>query len=157
MTTIIAEDKPAGTTQIHCPVCRQRDIPAQIIEHIEKVTEYLVVQVNTHTTWWVVCTGCKTRLYSKVSGIELQQRTADQLVGVVVPRVSLVRQFFAVVSVLLSIAPFMGLCIGIIAYLLNRKSPGWPRIASKVGLGITGLVHVAIVLMFVSVALSGRK
>jgi hypothetical protein len=157
MTTIIAEDKPAGTTQIHCPVCRQRDIPAQIIEHIEKVTEYLVVQVNTYTTWWVVCTGCKTRLYSKVSGIELQQRTADQLVGVVVPRVSLVRQFFAVVSVLLSIAPFMGLCIGIIAYLLNRKSPGWPRIASKIGLGITGLVHVAILLMFVSVALSARK
>ena len=101
------------------------------------MTEALVVTVSTHTTWWVVCSVCKARLYSKVSGAELQQRTADQLVGVVVSRVSLVHQFFAVASVLLSVSPGLGVIVALIAYLLNRKSPGWPNIVSKVGLGLS--------------------
>jgi len=147
MTTIIAEDKPAGTTRIHCPACGRRDVEAQIVEHSEKVMQAVVVHVSTHTTWWVVCSACKTRLYSKLSGAELKQKTADQLVGVVVPRVSLVRQFFAVASVLLAIMPFVGIGMGIIAYLVNRKYPGWPRTVSKVGLGVTAFFHVAYVLL----------
>jgi len=147
MSTIIAEDKPAGTTHIHCPVCLGRNIEAQIIEHSEKVMEAVVVHLSTHTTWWVVCSGCKTRLFSKVSGAELQKKTADQLVGSVVPRVSLVRQFFAVVSVLLSVAPALNIIIGLIAYFLNRKSPGWPRTVSKIGLGLSVLFYPGLVLL----------
>ncbi len=149
MTTIIAEDKPVGTTRIHCPACHARDVEAVIIEHAEKVTEMLVVHMSTHTTWWVVCTGCKARLYSKVSGSELAQRTADQLVGVVVPRVGLVKQFWAVASILLAITPFMGIIVAIIAYLVNRKSVGWPRTASKIGLGISGVVFVLLMAVII--------
>ncbi len=145
MTTIIGEDKPVGTTRIHCPACRARDVEAVIIEHAEKVMEMMVVHVSTHTTWWVVCTGCKARLYSKVSGSELAQRTADQLVGVVVPRVGLVKQFWAVASILLAIAPGLGFGVALIAYFVNRKSVGWPRIASKIGLGIASVMFVLLV------------
>ena len=143
---IIGEDKPAGTTRIHCPACHQRDVDALIIEHVEKVMEALVVQVNSHTTWWVVCSACKVRLYSKVSEVELQQRTADQLVGKVVTRVSFVNQFWAVASVLLSVCPGMGTGVGLIAFFVNRKSPGWPRKASKFGL-IFSLVFPVLFIM----------
>ncbi len=149
MAMIVGEDRPAGTTKIHCPACHWRDVDAQIIEHVEKVMEALVVQVSSHTTWWVVCARCKARLYSKVSGDELQKRTADQLVGVVVTRVSFVKQFWAVASVLLAIFPFMGLGVGLIAYLVNRKSPGWPRTVSKVGFGLTGVLHFLMFAIFV--------
>jgi hypothetical protein len=141
MTMIIGQDTPAGTTRIHCPACRQRDVEALIIEHAEKVMEAIVVHVSTHTTWWVVCSACKMRLYSKVSGPELQKRSADQLVGVVVTRVSFVKQFLAVAALLLALAPGLGLGLGLIAYVANRKSPGWPRKLSKVVLWITALLH----------------
>jgi hypothetical protein len=137
MPTIIAEDKPAGTTRIHCPACKARNVEAQIIEHSEKVMQALVVHVSTHTTWWVICSACKARLYSKEPGEGLQHKTADELVGRVVPRVSLVKQLFAVASVLLAITPLMGIVIALIAYFLNRKSVGWPRVVSKIGLGIS--------------------
>ncbi len=106
----------------------------------------LVVHMSTHTTWWVVCSACKARLFSKVSGSELATRTADQLVGVVVPRVGLVKQFWAVASILLAIAPLVGIIVAIIAYLVNRKSVGWPRTVSKIGLGISGFLFVLMML-----------
>jgi hypothetical protein len=147
-TTIIAEEKPVGTTRIHCPACHARDVEAVIIERAEKVTEMLVVHMSTHTTWWVVCSACKARLYSKVSGSELAARTADQLVGVVVPRVGGVRQFWAVASILLSILP-IGIFIALIAYFLNRKSVGWPRIVSKVGLGLSIFFIFALIALII--------
>ncbi len=145
MTTIIAQDTPAGTTRIHCPACRARDVEAQIIEHAEKVTEFVVVHMSTHTTWWVVCSACKARLFSKISGPELQQKTADQLIGVVVPRVGGVRQFWAVASIILALAPGLGTGVGLIAYFVNRKSIGWPRTASKIGLALSALPWLFIV------------
>ncbi len=146
MPTVFAQDKPAGTTRIHCPACSRRDVSAQIIEHSEKVTQYVVVEMGTHTTWWVVCSECKARLFSKVPGPELERRTPDELVGVVVTRVGGVRQFWAVASVLLGLLPLVGLVIGIIAYVVNRKSPGWPKLASKIGLGL-GLASIPLIIL----------
>ena len=162
MAMIIGEDIPAGTTKIHCPACHTRDVEAQIIEHVEKVMEALVVQMSKHTTWWVVCSKCKVRLYSKLSGPELEKRTADQLVGVVVTRVSFVKQFWAVASVLLSIAPGLGIGVGLIAYLVNRKSPGWPKKVSKFGLGLTLFVQIVVPVLFIvglflKFLISGKK
>jgi len=158
MQTIIAQDIPAGTTRIHCPGCRRRDVEAQIIQHDEKVTEFVVVHMSTHTTWWVVCSACKVRLYSKISGPELQKKTADQLVGVVVPRVGGVRQFWAVASILLAVFPGMGTGVGLIAYLCNRKSPGWPRTASKIGLILSLVIPVVgFVLIVISAILTQKR
>lgn len=149
MTQIISEDKPAGSTRINCPSCGQANVPAEIIEHVENVTEAFVLKMASHTTWWVVCGGCKARLYSKLPAAELKQRTPDQLVGIVAPRVSLIHQFFAVASVVLAIAPFVGICMGLIAYFVNRKSPGWTRIVSKAGLWLTGLLHLGLILLMI--------
>ena len=149
MAMIVGEDRPAGTTKINCPACHWRDVDAQIIEHVEKVMEALVVQISSHTTWWVVCSRCKARLFSKVSGDELQKRTADQLVGVVVPRVSFVKQFWAVASVLLSFFPFVGIVVALIAYFVNRKSVGWPRTVSKVGLGLAIFFFFALIALII--------
>jgi len=149
MAMIVAEDRPTDTTKIHCPACHWRDVDAQIIEHVEKVMEALVVQVSSHITWWVVCSRCKARLFSKVSGDELQKRSADQLVGVVVPRVSFVKQFWAVASIILWIFLGMGIAVALIAYFVNRKSVGWPRTVSKVGLGLSIFFILAFIALII--------
>jgi hypothetical protein len=145
MTQIISEDRPAGSTRINCPSCGQIDVPAEIVQHVENVTEAFVLKVASHTTWWVVCGGCKARLFSKLPGPELRQRTPDELVGFVAPRVSLIHQFLAVASVVLAITPFVGICMSLIAYFVNRKSPGWTRKVSKAGLWLTGILHLGLV------------
>lgn len=114
---------------------------------MENVTEAFVLKMASHTTWWVVRGGCKARLFSKLPGPELRQRTPDELVGFVVPRVSLIHQFLAVASVVLAITPFVGVRMGLIAYLVNRKSPGWTRVMSKVGLWLTGILHLGLILI----------
>ena len=157
MTMIVGGDTPAGTTRIHCPACHTRDVEGQIVEHLERVVEALVVQVGSHTTWWVVCSKCKARLYSKVPGPELEKSTADQLVGVVVTRVSFVKQFWAVASVLLAITPGLGICVGLIAYFVNRKSPGWPRKVSKFGLILSVVLHVLFFVVIVLQAVLTQK
>ena len=147
MTRISSEDEPAGSTRINCPSCGQIDVPAQIIQHVENVTEAFVLKMASHTTWWVVCGGCKARLFSKLPGPELRQRTPDQLVGFVAPRVSLIHQFLAIASVVLAITPFVGICMALIACFVNRKSPGRTRKVSKAGLWLTGTLHLGLLFL----------
>ena len=70
----------------------------------------------------------------------------------VVPRVSFVKQFSAVASVLLSISPLMGIVVALIAYFLNRKSVGWPRVVSKIGLGLSIFFIVALIALIILTA-----
>ena len=147
MNSVATEDRPAGTIRLHCPVCKHRDVEGQIIEKRETVMQAVVIPVSTHTTWWVDCPNCKTRLYSKLPGPELQLKTADELVGVVYKRVSLVHQFFAVASVLLSWAPCLGTFVALLAIAINWKSPGWPKTASRAGLGLSVLFMVGMVVI----------
>ena len=42
--------------------------------------------------------------------------------------------------------PLMGIIVGLIAYFLNRKSPGWPRIASMIGLGL-GFASIPLIIL----------
>jgi hypothetical protein len=145
MQTVISEDKPAGTVSIHCPVCHRQGVEGRIIEMRETLMENLVIPVSTHTTWWVVCSGCETRLYSELPAQELVKRTPDQLVGVIRPRVSLIRKFLAITALGLALAPGLGLVMGLIGWAANRKSIGWPKTVSRVGLGVSVLFHLFMV------------
>jgi hypothetical protein len=73
---------------------------------------------------------------------------------VVVPRVGFIRQFRAVASIVVGLFPLAGLPVGIIAYLVNRESPGWTRIASKIGLGLS-LAWILVVILFAILAPKG--
>ena len=67
MHTVITKEIPAGATRINCPACGKLDVPAEIIEKQETMMQNLVIPMGTHTTWWVACSACKARLYSKLS------------------------------------------------------------------------------------------
>jgi hypothetical protein len=153
MRTVITQDTPARTTQVHCPVCHGQNLTGEIIESQETLMENLVIPVTKHTTWWVVCSRCKTRLYSRLSAAELQGKTADQLTGLVYYRVSLVHQFLAAAAAALAITPGLGVIMGLIAWFVNRKTPGWPRWLSKYAFWIAVLLHVAFI-TFVIIAAS---
>jgi hypothetical protein len=47
---------------------------------------------------------------------------------------SLVQRFFAVAAIVLFLAPFVGVLLGLAAWTMNRRIHGWPRAASLAGL-----------------------
>jgi hypothetical protein len=46
----------------------------------------------------------------------------------------------------------MGIVIALIAYFLNRKSVGWPRLVSKIGLGLSIFFIVALFALIILTA-----
>ena len=132
MQTVIAKEIPAGPTRINCPACGHLDVPAQIIERQETLMENLVVPMGTQTTWWVLCSACQVKLYSKLSAAKLQGKTPGELVGQIYVYTSFVNQFMAVAALVLSICPLLGTILAAIAWVMNRKTPGWPKKLSKI-------------------------
>ena len=49
---------------------------------------------------------------------------------------------FAVLSVLLWWAPFLGLVVALVSMWMNYKSKGWTKILSTIGLILAGLISV---------------
>ncbi len=156
MNTVIGQENAAGTIRIHCPACGARDVPATIIEHREHVTEFAVVTVATHTTWWVQCSNCKATLYSKLNGAQLETKTADELVGLVYYRVSFVHQFLAIAAVALSFTPGLGTLLAAVAWVVNRKTKGWPRKLSKLAF-IMSFVFLGGLILMAILSEMGRR
>lgn len=123
---------------INCPNCGTRGARAVCYDLIE--TYKVVIK---HRTTWVTCSACGYKLYSKVPADQLRGRSAQELEGIVVRRVSLISKFFAIVAILLCILPIMGLILAIIATILNWKNRGWLRKVSLVALVISGLITAA--------------
>jgi hypothetical protein len=132
MPTVITKEIPAGSTRINCPACGHLDVPAEIIEKQETLMQSMVIPMGTTTTWWIVCSACQVKLYSKLSAAKLQGKTPSELVGQIYVYTSFVNQFMAVAALVLAIAPGLGTVLAAIAWVMNRKITGWPRILSKV-------------------------
>jgi hypothetical protein len=94
--------------------------------------ENLVIPMGTQTTWWILCSACQVKLYSKLSGAKLHGKTPGELVGQIYVYTSFVNQFMAVAALLLSICPLLGTILAAIAWGMNRKIGGWPRKLSKI-------------------------
>ena len=158
MPTVVTQETEVGTTHIHCPVCKSPNVSGTIIELRETIMQALVIPISKHTSWWVVCSSCKAKLFSKVGPEELEAWTADELVGSVYLRVPLPCQLFAVLSIGLALEGVLHGTgsFGLIAWLINRKYGGWVSKLSKIGLWASVLLHVAFGLFVVIGALASQ-
>lgn len=55
---------------------------------------------------------------------------------------------WAVVGVLFAVLPVIGLVFALIAWAATRKTSGWTRTASRVAVGLTAVVHLALLVLF---------
>jgi hypothetical protein len=154
---VTTESIPSGETRIHCPSCGQRDIVARIFAKRETAKAFLVIPFLRKTTWYVVCAGCGTELYSRLNADELSWRTPDDLADSIYVRVSLIRKTLALLSLVMGIFPLVGLAFGVIAVVANRKSRGWPRGVSYLGLGLAVAFHLAFALLMLHEALNPQQ
>jgi hypothetical protein len=144
---VTTESIPGGETRIHCPSCGRRDILARIVGKRETAKAFFLIPFLQKTTWWVVCTDCETELYSRLDADELSWRTPDDLADSVYVRVSLIRKALALLSLVLGVFPLIGLVFGVIAVVANRKSRGWPKGVSYLGLVLAIAFHLALAIL----------
>ena len=145
-----------GETPIHCPACAARDVVGRIVQIQETLVYFLVIRVPARNTTWVDCSACHARLYSRVRPEELLESPANFLVGLLVPYVSLYGRASAVLSILLFWIPFANVAIGGTAVFINRQTPGWPRRASWVGLGLS-IAVTAFMLILLALEAAGFR
>jgi hypothetical protein len=123
---------------IHCPACKQQNVPAVSYDHHER--QYGV----SHTTNWVKCLACGTHLYSKVKPEELIGRAPDELAKVVVFRLSFVARATALLAVVVCLFPWVGTGMALLATLINLRTRGWPKPLSRIALAVSLVPTVAI-------------
>jgi hypothetical protein len=126
---------------INCPACGGKHVPAVSYDHQEQ--QYGV----THTSSWVKCLACGTHLHSKGSADELFGRTPEQLESVLAFRLSLVARATALLAVLTCLFPWVGFGMALLATLINWRTRGWPRLASRIALAVSVVVTAGMTIL----------
>lgn len=146
---------PEEALEMDCPVCAGPS-NATAWQQFERI--YLVGLIpigGPRQTTWVACPGCRQKFYSRRALPDLRILPAAQVGDWLVVRESLVHQLLAVASIGLCWAPIVNLVVAIIAWLLNRKSRTWTRVASIIGLGLNLLFYGAFGVLFLLAHLNG--
>lgn len=110
-------------------------------ERRERAMAFHLIPLFTHSTNWVVCGTCGTRLLSKRPVAELAGLSPEELAAVVVRRAGLPQRLLAVAAVLFGFWPILGLLVTVPAVVVNLRTPGWPRWCSYLGLCVAVIAH----------------
>ena len=125
---------------IDCPACGAQRATASSERVTEKLRLLHFIPLLTMTHTFVYCQSCRTKLVSSLDIDELSHRSPADISAHLAGNVSFVAKFLAIGSVALFIAPIVGFLLGLIGYLLSRKSATWVRKTSIVGMVLGGLV-----------------
>jgi hypothetical protein len=147
LITTTTQKNPGPTIRMNCPQCLAKEAPAESFEQIDRVGLFYVIPLFQIRNTFVTCGKCRRQSICKVTTAEIANFSADDLSDYLVRRVPLVCQFLAVASVLLSVAPFAGPLLGIVAVLANWRTIGWPKTVSRVGLGMSIAFSIILVIV----------
>jgi hypothetical protein len=124
---------------INCPACKSRNVKASVYDQRDRALLLGLIPVATTNATWVKCTSCRGTHLSQKPWRELRGLSAAQLDGVIVTRISPILKLFAIASVLLFLLAPVGLICGVIGAIGTRRSPGWVRKLSQVGIILSSL------------------
>lgn len=127
-----------------CPGCMRRHLARRCLINLPLANLLWPVLVLPWTLGLVAATYRKGhspavisgRLPGQVAAEVAAQRAAESEVSW--------GRVWALIGVLFCWAPIVGLPVALLAWFTNRKSPGWRRVASRVALVVSGLIHLAI-------------
>jgi hypothetical protein len=133
---------PGPEIAIQCPRC-DRQTSATTYDLDENAALFgLIPLLKLHSNW-VECIRCGERLMSSLPARKLAKLSPPELADVVRGRTSLVAKLFATCSVALCWTPGLGLLLGALAFLANRKGRTWKTV-SLIGIGLSLIVHLVL-------------
>ncbi len=143
------QQTPGPDLEINCPKCGTSNSPAISFEFRDRLILYYVIPLFAVTNTFVKCTACGATLRSQLSIHELRTHSSSDISQFLSYEISIVIKLLAILSLLLFIAPGMGLVLAIITVILSAKSGGWPRTVGIVALFLSGLVTIALIVLMV--------
>ena len=146
---IVAKSRkePGEVIEIDCPRCGAAGVAASPYRQVDDLCAFYFLPLFTIRNTFVECTACRTKLRSSVDLDELSQYSHGELNQFLAHEISFVVKFLAIASLLLCLAPFIGLALAVITVLLTLKMPGWPRILGRISLAVSGLITLAVVVL----------
>lgn len=147
--TILATSKtrrfPGPGVRINCPKCGP-NVPASSYRLEERMGVYFIPLLTQRETY-VECSGCGTARLTDLSFDELAASPPDEIDRHLNPRVSLVIKFMALASIAVFCIPFVGLGFGLAGFFATRRTGGWVKVASLIGvvlgaIGTLGMIAV---------------
>lgn len=146
---IVAKSRkePGAVIEIDCPRCGAAGVAAAPYRQVDDLCAFYFLPLFTLRNTFVECTACRTKLRSSVDLDELSQYPHDELNQFLAHEISFVVKFLALASLLLCLAPFIGLALAVITVLLTLKTPGWPRMLGRISLAVSGLLTLAFVVL----------
>jgi hypothetical protein len=133
---------PRGQVVIHCPLCDQKPVQAVVFDRRERALLLGLIPLLVLNSTWVTCTACRGELHSKVKSEHLFNRDPEELAAFIYARVSFIDKFLAISALLLAVFPLLGLLYALLAWVVNRKSRGWPKKVTVIALWVSIAVHV---------------
>jgi len=134
--TILATSKtrtyPGPKVWANCPKCGP-DVPAITYQREERMGVYFI-PILTQRETYVQCAKCGTARLTRLTFEELAACSPDEIDRYLTPRVSIVIKFMALASALLFFLPFVSLGFGIAGYVATRRTGGWVKVASLIGI-----------------------
>lgn len=129
---------PGPDTRINCPTCGP-NVPARTYRTEERMGVFYIPLITQRETR-VECTGCGNARLTQLPIEQLADYPPGELENHLFPRVSFITKFVALASVLVSCIPFVGLGLGVAGFLASRRTGGWVKVASLVGIVLGVLV-----------------
>jgi len=150
LISVQSQENPGPELQIDCPKCGATSIHSTSYEQRDRLFLFFSIPTFGVTNTFVICGTCRTKLTSRLSIEELQQHSGIYSSHFLSYEIPFVVKFLVIASILLFIAPFVGLVLAIITVILTRDLEGWPRTLGIVALVLSCIFTIA---FFVALAM----
>lgn len=140
-------DTPGPAVPVDCPCCKTAGATAQTFEREERNTLFWIIPFFTTRFVCGSCTQCRKRFRTTLSREQLDRTTPQEFTRQVGGYVPVLGKFFAVVGILFSVLPFLGLILSGIALAITLKRGGGWRTASVIGLVISATFTILLPLL----------
>ena len=144
MASVRWTETPGPAVKFHCLNCGNVSASGVAVQRVEQLMFLYLIPLFKWTTTSVRCLQCNAKVGCKLNIQELVQ-FHDADVTPYLTRGSLIVNFLAITSLVVFWAPFMGLILAVVALIVTRRTPGWQRRASAVGLILSTLATLAVV------------
>jgi hypothetical protein len=137
--------------EIHCDGCKRQDAEAETYQLEEKMGVFFIPLLTQRQTF-IKCRHCGAARITSLGLDQLLNKDPETLALHVRKRTSLIVWFLVIASLVLFLVPFVGLALGVIAFLCTYWHGGWPRRLSLISLCLSVIASV----FFLIVMLSGK-
>jgi len=143
----VTKEQQGPDVAINCPACGAENVPASSFESTEVAKLFFFIPVLRFRNAWLVCSECKSKLVVTTPLSELETLSPEALTRVIRYNASGTGKLMAILAILTSLVPVLGVIVAAIACFLTRGTKGWPKGLSVISVILAVVVTFCVVFL----------